>query len=155
MSLYTIRTVQKIPATLPVLWDYFTSHNNLKNITPPQMGFDITSYHPEGEKVYPGMIIKYKLRPVAGIPIDWMTEITQVHHQHYFIDEQRSGPYAIWHHQHFFKEIEGGVEMTDIVDYKLPLGILGDIAHAIFVKKQLEQIFAYRHKRVEEIFGKM
>lgn len=153
MAFYQISSVQNIPASIDEVWDYFTSHKNLKKITPPDMGFDITSQHPEGIKVYPGMIITYKVRPLFGIPVSWMTEITQVKEKEYFIDEQRFGPYAMWHHQHFFKPIEGGVEMTDIVDYKLPLGILGDIAHPILVKNRLKQIFDYRFKKVEEIFG--
>ena len=89
---------------------------------------------------------------VLGIPIYWMTEITQVEDKKFFIDEQRFGPYSLWHHQHHFREVEGGVEMTDIVHYKLPLGFLGDIAHALFVKKQLKGIFDYRFKIVEEMF---
>lgn len=154
MAFYQISSKQNIPADIDTVWDFFTSHKNLKEITPTSMGFDITSHHPEGQKVYAGMIITYKMRPLFGIPVRWMTEITQVKEKEYFIDEQRFGPYAMWHHQHFFKPIEGGVEMTDIVDYKMPLGVLGDIAHPFLVKSKLNEVFAYRHKRVEEIFGR-
>ncbi len=154
MAFYQISSKQNIPADIDTVWDFFTSHKNLKEITPTSMGFDITSHHPEGQKVYAGMIITYKMRPLFGIPVRWMTEITQVKEKEYFIDEQRFGPYAMWHHQHFFKPVEGGVEMTDIVDYKMPLGILGDIAHPVLVKSKLNEVFAYRHKRVEEIFGR-
>jgi ligand-binding SRPBCC domain-containing protein len=94
------------------------------------------------------------VKPVAGIPLYWMTEITQVKDRTYFIDEQRFGPYSLWHHQHHFKEIPGGVEMTDIIHYKNPLGILGRIANALFVKNKLKTIFDYRFKKVEELFGK-
>jgi len=132
-------------------WDFFSSPKNLQKITPSQLGFKIISKH-HGDKMYAGQIIEYKVSPVLGIPIYWMTEITQVADKKYFIDEQRFGPYSLWHHQHHFREVEGGVEMTDIVHYKLPLGILGDIAHAIFVKKQLKGIFDYRFKIVEEMF---
>jgi ligand-binding SRPBCC domain-containing protein len=91
---------------------------------------------------------------VLGIPLYWMTEITHVEDQKYFVDEQRFGPYSMWHHQHHFKAIEGGVEMTDIVHYKLPLWILGDIAHTLFVKAQLTHIFDYRFTAVENKYGK-
>jgi ligand-binding SRPBCC domain-containing protein len=105
-------------------------------------------------KMYPGQIIEYTVKPVLGIPLYWMTEITHVEPEKYFVDEQRFGPYTMWHHQHHFKAVDGGVEMTDIVHYKLPLWILGDIAHAIFVKKQLQQIFDYRFTAADKFFGK-
>lgn len=134
-------------------WNFFSSPANLKAITPEKMGFDIISkYH--GEKMYPGQIIEYKVKPVLHIPVYWMTEITQVKEHVFFIDEQRFGPYSLWHHQHHFKSIEGGVEMTDIVHYRIPLGIFGSIAHFLFVKRQLQDIFQYRYKKVEELFGK-
>ena len=103
--------------------------------------------------MYPGQIIEYKLRPLLNIPIYWMTEITQVQDKLFFIDEQRFGPYALWHHQHHFKEVEGGVEMTDIVHYRIPFWIFGDIANVLFVKKDLQNIFAYRFEKVESLFG--
>ena len=103
-------------------------------------------------KVYAGQIIEYKVHPILGIPLYWMTEITQVEHHKYFVDNQVFGPYSLWHHQHHFKEVEGGVEMTDIVHYKLPFWFLGDIANSLFVKAQLKEIFDYRFKKVEEIF---
>ncbi len=118
------------------------------------MGFVIKSKH-HGEKMYAGQIIEYLVKPLFGIPLYWMTEITHVADKKYFIDEQRFGPYTLWHHQHHFKEILGGVEMTDIIHYKLPLWFLGDIAKVLFVKKQLQGIFDYRTKKVEEMFGKM
>ena len=116
------------------------------------MGFKIISQH-HGEKMYAGQIIEYKVRPLLGIHLYWMTEITHVEDQKYFVDEQRFGPYNMWHHQHHFKPIDGGVEMTDIVHYKNPLWFLGDIANALFVKKQLEEIFEFRYQKVAELFG--
>lgn len=154
MTVYNLTTVQKLPISLDEAWGFFSNHRNLKEITPPHMGFNITSAN-ESEKMYEGMIITYKLYPVLGIPVQWMTEITHIKDKQYFIDEQRSGPYAIWHHQHWFKEIEGGVEMTDMVDYKIPLGILGNLAHVLFVRKQLKNIFDFRYKKLEELFGKI
>ena len=116
------------------------------------MGFRIISDHP-AERMYAGQIIEYKISPVLNIPMYWMTEISQVDHKKYFIDEQRFGPYRLWYHQHHFKAINGGVEMTDIVHYKLPLWFLGDIAHALFVKRQLQKIFDYRYFKIEKLFG--
>ena len=141
-----------MPVSLEQAWDFFSSPVNLKEITPANLGFNIISKH-HGEKMYPGQIIEYIVKPVLGIPLYWMTEISHVTDHQYFVDEQRFGPYAMWHHQHHFKAIEGGVEMTDIVHYKLPFWFLGDIAHGLFVAKQLKGIFDYRFKVVEERFG--
>jgi ligand-binding SRPBCC domain-containing protein len=151
-KVYSIKTVQLLKISMDEAWDFFSSPKNLQKITPSQLGFKIISKH-HGEKMYPGQIIEYKVSPVLGIPIYWMTEITHVEDRKYFVDEQRFGPYSLWHHQHHFKEVEGGVEMTDIVHYKLPLGFLGDIAHTLFVKQQLKGIFDYRFKVVEEMFN--
>ena len=151
---YSFKTVQQIPVSLEKAWEFFSSPDNLKEITPGNLGFTILSkYH--GSKMYPGQIIEYKVSPVLGIPLYWMTEITHVEDKKYFVDEQRFGPYSMWHHQHHFKEVERGVEMTDIIHYKLPLWFLGDIANAIMVKKQLKKIFDFRFKKTESIFGKM
>ncbi len=152
-KVYSLKTIQRIPISLDAAWDFFSSPANLKEITPSNLGFQIVSkYH--GERMYPGQIIEYIVKPVLGIPLYWMTEITHVEDKKYFVDEQRFGPYIMWHHQHHFKEIEGGVEMTDIVHYKLPLWILGDIANVIMVKKQLKGIFDYRFEAVEKRFGR-
>lgn len=152
-SVYSLQTIQKIPINLPEAWDFFSKPSNLKDITPAKLGFEIISkFH--GEKMYPGQIIEYTVKPVLGIPLYWMTEITHVKDLQYFIDEQRFGPYSLWHHQHHFKEIPGGVEMTDIVHYKLPLWILGDIANTLLVTAQLRDIFNYRFSAVEKRFGK-
>lgn len=153
MAVYNLKTVQKLPVTLEKAWDFFSSPANLADITPAHMGFNIISAH-HGEKMYPGQIIEYTVKPLLGIPLYWMTEITHVKDGQYFVDEQRFGPYAMWHHQHHFKPIEGGVEMTDIVHYKLPLWVLGDIANRLFVRRQLDDIFNYRVKKVEELFGR-
>lgn len=107
----------------------------------------------QGKTMYPGMIIRYKITPFAGIKMNWVTEITQVQHLTYFIDEQRFGPYAFWHHQHRFREVDGGVEMEDILHYKIPYGIIGTIADKLFVEKKVEEIFAFRQKTLDELFG--
>ena len=150
---YSIKTVQKMPISMEQAWDFFSKPDNLKDITPSNLGFQIRSKH-HGPVMYAGQIIEYTVKPIMGIPLYWMTEITQVQHHRYFIDEQRFGPNSLWHHQHHFKEIEGGVEMTDIVHYRLPFWILGDIANTLFVKKQLTGIFDFRFKVVEDRFGK-
>jgi ligand-binding SRPBCC domain-containing protein len=153
MATYSLKTVQNIPVDLDTAWSFFSNPANLQAITPQNMGFQILSHH-HGTKMYAGQIIEYNVRPLFGIPIYWMTEITHVEDRKHFIDEQRFGPYQLWHHQHHFKEINGGVEMTDIVHYRNPLGILGNLANSLFVQKQLQQIFEYRIQKVEELFGK-
>jgi ligand-binding SRPBCC domain-containing protein len=152
MGSYTLKRVQQLPISLDEAWEFFSSPRNLKEITPPYMNFKVLS-NSESDKMFAGQIITYTVTPILGIPLFWMTEITHVKDKEYFIDEQRFGPYSLWHHKHFFKEIAGGVEMTDLLDYKLPLGFLGNTAHALFVKKQIENIFEYRNKVLLERFG--
>lgn len=149
---HTIKTIQKIPVTLEQAWAFFSDPANLQKITPADMGFEIISKH-HGERMYPGQLIEYKVSPLLGIKMYWMTEITQVKDGVYFIDEQRFGPYKLWHHQHHFREIPGGVEMTDIVHYKIPMGILGRLANILFVQKKLRTIFDFRYRKAEDIFG--
>lgn len=148
---YRLKTVQNLPISASKAWDFLSDPGNLKTITPDYMGFTIL----EGaeDQMYAGQIIKYIVRPVLGIPLRWVTEITHVANEEYFVDEQRFGPYSLWHHKHFIRPIAGGVEMIDIVDYKLPLGWLGQFAHGIFVKRQLKQIFDYRYHKLVELFG--
>ncbi|MCU0387795.1 MAG: SRPBCC family protein [Chitinophagaceae bacterium] len=152
-KVYSLKTVQKLPVSIDKAWDFFSRPENLKEITPSHLGFNIVSKH-HGDRMYPGQIIEYKVSPILGIPMYWMTEITQVIDKKFFIDEQRYGPYSLWHHQHHFKEIEGGVEMTDIVHYKIPFWFLGDIANVILVKNELRKIFDFRYQLAEEKLGK-
>jgi ligand-binding SRPBCC domain-containing protein len=152
-KVYSLKTEQVLPISLQEAWHFFSNPNNLQKITPAHLDFKIISKY-NGDVMYPGQVIEYKVKPVLSIPLYWMTEITHVEDKKYFIDEQRFGPYSLWHHQHHFKEVASGVEMIDIVHYKLPLWILGDIAHALFVKQQVKQIFDYRYKKVEELFSK-
>lgn len=150
-KVYSFKTIQLLPIRMDAAWDFFSDPANLSNITPGHLGFKtISKYH--GEKMYPGQVIEYRVSPVLGIPLYWMTEITHVEHHKYFVDEQRFGPYSMWHHQHHFKEIDGGIEMTDIVHYKLPFWFFGDIANSLFVKKQLKEIFDFRFKTVKGYF---
>ncbi len=155
MAVYTLKRVQRLPISVEQAWDYFSSPKNLKEITPAYMDFKVTSDPEFSNTMYPGQVITYYVKPVLGIPMFWMTEITQVQPGKFFIDEQRVGPYNIWHHQHHFKAVPGGVEMTDLVHYRPPMGFLGDIAHVIFIKRQLNEIFDFRWKKLEEMFGVM
>ena len=153
MAAHSIKSVQKIPASLKDVWEFFSSHANLQTITPGNMGFSVISKH-HGEKIYPGQVIEYRVSPILRIPFYWMTEITHAEELKYFIDVQRKGPFSLWHHHHHFKEIEGGVEMTDVIHYKNPFGFVGEAAHSLFVKRQLKRIFEYRYIKTEELLGK-
>jgi ligand-binding SRPBCC domain-containing protein len=148
---YQFKREQFVHTDIKTLWDFASSPSNLKEITPNHMGFQITTPNIT-EKMYPGMIITYKVSPLLNISMNWMTEITHVKPMSFFIDEQRMGPYKLWHHQHLFEEKEGGVLMTDIVTYIPPFGILGDIANWLIIKKKLRDIFAYRFDAVDRIF---
>ncbi len=145
-------SIQNIPAAIDEVWDFISSPKNLKLITPPYMGFNIITEE-ETDKMYAGQIIAYKVSPMAGLKITWVTEITHIEEKKYFVDEQRFGPYALWHHKHFIKTINGGVEMKDIVHYKVPFGFLGDIANSILVRKKLKEIFDFRYQKIIEKFG--
>lgn len=153
MRSYQLNFSQKLPISLAEAWDFFSSPLNLAKITPEDMAFTVTSDLNTIEKMYPGMIITYKVSPALGIKLDWMTEITQVVEGKYFIDEQRFGPYKFWHHQHHFKAVEGGTEMLDLLTYGLPMGIFGQVANSVYVASKLQQIFSYRKKKVIELFG--
>jgi ligand-binding SRPBCC domain-containing protein len=152
MSNYILKRSQKLPITLTEAWEFFSAPGNLKVITPPYMGFEVIS-DSDSQKMYAGQIITYYVKPVFNLKLYWMTEITHVQEKHYFVDEQRIGPYALWHHTHFFEEIPGGVLIKDLVHYKLPFGPLGKLVHSLFVKKQLEDIFTFRQKVLKERFG--
>jgi ligand-binding SRPBCC domain-containing protein len=152
---YALKFKQNVPISLDKAWDFFSSPLNLAKITPPDMRFVVTSDYAAQRKMYAGMIITYKISPLLGIKMNWMTEITHVADKQYFVDEQRFGPYALWHHQHHFKEIPGGVEMTDILHYAIPYSVFGTIANNVFVGKKVRQIFEYRVKAIEDMFGKM
>lgn len=153
--MYSLETFQRLPISLDQAWQFFSSPSNLNSITPPELGFEILTGFRPGDSMYAGMVIRYRISLFGFIPMHWVTEITHVRDSAYFVDEQRFGPYAFWHHQHFFRAVEGGVEMRDLVHYKLPLGPLGRLAHILFVKKQLQSIFNFRFKELEKKFGTM
>ena len=152
MALYELQRTQRIPATAAQLWEFMSSPRNLAEITPGYMNFEITSASLP-EKIYAGMFICYNVRPLLGIKMNWVTEITQANEPGYFVDVQYRGPFRSWHHQHHLRIIDKGIEMTDIVHYEPPLGILGRAAHSLFLKKQLHDLFDYRRRKIEERFG--
>ena len=151
MKLYSIHTKQNLPISLEEAWNFIANPKNLEVITPKSMGFKTLSG--DDKEMFAGQIIHYYITPLFGIKVQWVTEITHVQDRKFFVDEQRFGPYAFWHHKHFLKEIEGGVEMEDIVHYKVPMGILGQLVHPFLVKPKLEEIFAFRQKKLIELFG--
>ncbi len=151
MKIYNLTAKQRLPISIDEAWEFLSSPNNLKTITPDYMKFEVISG--ADRKMYPGQIIQYIVTPIAGVKSKWVTEITHVKDKEYFVDEQRFGPYALWHHKHFLKEIPGGVEMEDNIDYKIPLGILGQCIHPILVKPKLKEIFKFREKKLIEMFG--
>ena len=151
MKIYRFTRRQLLPITVEKAWSCLSDPKNLKLITPEYMGFNIINE--EDTEMYAGQIIQYIVTPVFGIPTKWVTEITQVKDKRYFVDEQRFGPYSLWNHKHFIKEVKGGVEMIDIIDYKIPLGFLGRIMNPILVKPKLEEIFRFRKEKLEKLFG--
>ena len=140
-----------IPRPLEEVWDFFSRPENLNEMTPGHISFNILSPI-EGLEMYPGMIIQYQISPILNIPMNWVTEITQIRKHEFFIDDQRVGPYALWHHQHHFKAVEGGTEMTDILHYQVPFGLIGSIANWLFVERMVEEIFKHREVAVEKLF---
>ena len=147
--MHCIIRIQRLPITIDKAWDFFSSHENLNEITPPDMNFQ-TLGNSNTDKMYSGQIITYKVSPLFGIPLYWMTEITHVREKEYFVDEQRKGPYTFWHHTHRFSEIPGGVEIYDQVYYELPFGLLGILVHKLVVKKRIAEVFDYRFKVLEK-----
>jgi len=152
MAFYQFTKEQIVPTSIAELWQFIAAPQNLKEITPDYMGFDITSQEVPN-LMYPGMIISYTVRPILGIKTTWVTEITQVRTGHYFVDEQRVGPYSLWHHQHILEPHDEGVLMRDIVSYQPPLGWLGKVANSLLIRKKLAEIFDYRTHALIKRFG--
>ena len=150
--LHTLQTTQFIKSDIATVWDFMSSPKNLATITPEYMQFEVLSDLGDG-KMYSGQLIEYYVRPLLGIKLHWVTEITYVQELQFFVDEQRFGPYKFWHHKHFLKQVDGGVEMFDLVHYQLPMGLLGKLGNELFVKKQLQQVFDYRFKVVDKLFN--
>lgn len=152
MAVYQINHQQELNASLDEVWNFISRPENLSKITPDSMGFEIET-NPMPEKMYAGMIIKYKVRPLLGIKTTWVTEITQIKEQKYFVDEQRVGPYKMWHHEHILVQTEKGVLMKDIITYQPPFGFLGRIANKLIISRKLKGIFEYRRKVLDAFFN--
>ena len=151
--LHTFKATQRFPASIDTIWNFISDPKNVVVITPPDMGFKTLSG--DDRKMFAGQIIHYTVTPLLGIKVEWVTEITHVSNREFFVDEQRHGPYAFWHHKHFVREIPDGCEMEDIVHYKLPLGFVGDLFHPIVVRPKLEEIFEFRRRKLIELFGEI
>ena len=151
MEIFKLKYSQKLPINLNEAWDFLSSPNNLELITPKSMDFNITDW--DKKKAYPGQIIRYTVKPILGIKINWVTEITHVRGKEYFVDEQRFGPYTFWHHKHFIKEIEGGVIMEDVIHYKPPFGLIGVLLNFLFINSKLNSIFKHRELELIKTFG--
>jgi ligand-binding SRPBCC domain-containing protein len=152
MGTHRLEHTQIIPAGLETCWAFFSDPRNLSKITPSELDFQILSELP-GE-MHAGLKIEYRVRPLLGIPMRWISEITEVQPLRAFADEQRKGPYRTWCHRHEFRPLDAHrTEMRDVVDYSLWFGPLGDLAHFLVVRRQLKHIFDYRTAAVERLFG--
>jgi ligand-binding SRPBCC domain-containing protein len=151
MKTYRIKRTQTLHTTLDKAWTFFSCPDNLCLITPAYMKFNII-YKSGEDLLHKGQIIHYTISILPGLPVHWVTEITDVNEPNYFVDVQRKGPYRLWHHQHFLREVDDGVEMTDEVNYSIPFGLIGRLANAVFVEKRLNAIFEYRFKALAELF---
>lgn len=151
MTLHQLRQEQFLPISPEEAWSFFSSPRNLDSITPPDLGFRITRL--DSEVMHEGQIITYRVKVAPGLWLPWVTEIKAVDEGRSFVDEQRAGPYRFWHHRHVFEAAEGGVRMSDVVNYALPLGPCGAIAHALFVRRKLERIFRFRREMLERRFS--
>jgi ligand-binding SRPBCC domain-containing protein len=151
MRLHTIREKQILNLSLSVAWAFFSNPQNLPLLTPPSLGLELGTDPPR--EMHPGMILTYRIRPLLGIPMRWVTEITHVVPLRLFVDEQRFGPYRFWHHQHLFREAPGGVEMEDLVHYALPFGPLGGAVNALVTARQVRKIFEFRRHFLDRSFG--
>jgi ligand-binding SRPBCC domain-containing protein len=150
-GVFSLKATQNVPLSLSDTWNFFSHPENLAKITPPEMNFNITSGTPKD--VYAGQMISYKVSVLKSIRMSWVTEITHVKHENYFVDEQRFGPYSMWHHEHFFERIDDhNCKISDKITYKIPFGFIGLLAHKLFIKAQLKTIFEYRHSQIKKMF---
>jgi ligand-binding SRPBCC domain-containing protein len=153
MKIYQLKRTQFLPISLEQAWDFFATPDNLGVITPASMKFEIVS-RSGGDRMYAGQLIRYKVAVKPWLKVNWVTEITHVHEPFYFVDDQRSGPFAMWHHQHHFKVVNGGVEMTDELYYAIPFGYIGRIVNALFVQREVNTIFDFRFNVLKTHFTK-
>ncbi|MEL6637148.1 MAG: SRPBCC family protein [Bacteroidota bacterium] len=152
MKIYYKEWTQHLPISLDEAWAFFSRPENLNELTPKDMSFEILT-DIKGKPMYQGMLIRYKIVPMLNIKMNWCTEITHIRDRQYFIDEQRFGPYALWHHEHHFQAVDGGTLMRDELHYAIPYGPIGQLANAIFVGNKVEEIFEFRNQAIEQLFG--
>lgn len=152
MKTFYYHTEQFLPIDIHTAWNFFSSAINLAVITPPELDFKILT-DLDNTEVYEGMLIEYQLKPLFGIPVHWQTEIFQINKPVKFTDRQLKGPYKTWEHTHIFIQRDDGVLMEDRVKYKLPFGLIGQIAHFLFIKRKVENIFIYRKEILKKIFN--
>lgn len=150
-GIYTLKAESSINLPIEKAWDYFSNPSNLAKITPKSMGFKTTSE--EANNMFAGQIISYMVKPMFNIKTNWVTEITHVNEPHFFVDEQRFGPYAMWHHEHHFIKNGNLTKMIDKISFKIPFGILGHLAFPFIVKPQLKKIFSYRENKLKQLFN--
>jgi len=150
MKLHQLTRIQTLPVQIEEAWQFFSSPRNLPSITPPWL--NLVAMNDIPDSMHPGMVIQYRVKPLLGIPVNWLTEITHVDAPRYFVDEQRFGPYRFWHHEHHFRRVNGGVEMVDQVLYGLKYGSIGKLMHALIIRRRLEAIFDFRQRALEKIF---
>ncbi|HRB72019.1 SRPBCC family protein [Flavobacterium sp. WV_118_3] len=146
MRLYTLHTRQKLPVSLNEAWAFFSDPSNLNAITPENLKFQTLSG--DDRKMFSGQIIHYKISPFRGIQRQWVTAIPPMEPNAFFVDEQRFGPYKFWHHKHFFREIDGGIEMEDL------FGCIRNLLHPLLVRPKLKAIFDYRKNKLKQLFGR-
>ena len=151
MKVYYLEQKQVLPIGLKEAWAFFSSPRNLDEITPDDLGFRIESLR--SETMHEGQIITYRVMVFPGVWVSWVTEIKAVDEGRAFIDEQRFGPYAFWHHRHVFEERDHGICVLDQVHYGMPFGVFGRLVHRLFVRRKLERIFDYRKAILAEYFG--
>lgn len=152
MAIHVLRTSQVIPAPLEACWAFFADPRNLARITPPALDFRILSEIPP--TIHAGLMIQYRVRPLFGVPVTWLTEITHVAEPGLFVDEQRLGPYALWQHEHYFRALDAGrTEVRDVIHYAPPFGLLGELVHPWLIAPALGKIFAFRERAVAQHFG--
>ncbi|MES2679446.1 MAG: SRPBCC family protein [Bacteroidota bacterium] len=151
--LHTLKVTQLLKSDIQTVWDFMSSPANLELITPPGLDLRILSARDTISDMHAGQIIEYSVRPFPTLKMHWVTEITHVVPLQYFVDEQRYGPYAFWHHQHSFKEVPGGTEMTDLLHYRIPFGWIGRLLNSLLIKRQVKNIFDSRFKELEVLFN--
>ena len=147
---YTLKRQQVVPSGRSEVFTFFSDAFNLEQLTPSFLNFQVTT--PAPIDIQTGTVIEYRIR-LFGVPMFWRTRITSFVPEESFVDNQEKGPYRLWHHTHTFEEVPEGTLMTDVVRYRLPFGILGTLAHTLFVRRTLDKIFNFRRDSLQQLMG--